>query len=98
VWDFLVFVLNAVIFILIGLQLGALREAVPSGMFVPLILSGALVSVTAIAVRMIWVPLAAWIPRLLSPSLRVRDPMPAWSVLFIIGWTGMRGSCLSRRH
>jgi monovalent cation/hydrogen antiporter len=91
VWDFLVFVLNAVIFILIGLQLGALREAVPSGMFVPLILSGALVSVTAIAVRMIWVPLAAWIPRLFSPSLRARDPMPAWSSLFIIGWTGMRG-------
>jgi Na+/H+ antiporter len=91
VWDFLVFVLNAVIFILIGLQLGALREAVPSGMFIPLILSGALVSVTAIAVRMIWVPLAAWIPRLISPSLRARDPMPAWSSLFIIGWTGMRG-------
>jgi Na+/H+ antiporter len=91
VWDFLVFVLNAVIFILIGLQLGALREAVPSGMFVTLILSGALVSVTAIAVRMIWVPLAAWIPRLLSPSLRARDPMPVWSSLFIIGWTGMRG-------
>src|SRR5438552_7273800 len=91
VWDFLVFVLNAVIFILIGLQLGALREALPSGMFVPLMLSGALVSVTVIVVRLIWVPLAAWIPRLLSPSLRARDPMPAWSTLFIISWTGMRG-------
>jgi len=91
VWDFLVFVLNGLIFILIGLQLGALREAIPSGMFVPLILSGVLVSVTAIAVRMIWVPLAAWIPRLFSPALRARDPMPHWSVLFIIGWTGMRG-------
>jgi CPA1 family monovalent cation:H+ antiporter len=91
VWDFLVFVLNGLIFILIGLQLGALREAIPSGMFLPLILSGVLVSVTAIVVRMIWVPLAAWIPRLFSPALRVRDPMPHWSVLFIIGWTGMRG-------
>ena len=91
VWDFLVFVLNGLIFILIGLQLGALREAIPSGMFVPLILTGALVSVTAIAVRLVWVPLAAWIPRLLSPSLRARDPMPAWSGLFLIGWTGMRG-------
>jgi monovalent cation/hydrogen antiporter len=91
VWDFLVFVLNGLIFILIGLQLGALREAIPSGMFVPLILSGVLVSVTAIAVRMIWVPLAAWIPRLFSPALQARDPMPHWSVLFIIGWTGMRG-------
>lgn len=91
VWDFLVFVLNGVIFILIGLQLGALREALPSGMFVPLMLTGALVSLTAIVVRLIWVPLAAWIPRLLSPSLRARDPMPALPSLFIIGWTGMRG-------
>jgi len=91
VWEFVVFVLNGVSFILIGLQLGALREAIPSGTFVPLILSGVLVSVTAIAVRMIWVPLAAWIPRLFSPALRARDPMPHWSVLFIIGWTGMRG-------
>ncbi len=91
VWDFLVFVLNGFIFILIGLQLGALREAIPSGMFVPLMLTGALVSVTAIVVRLIWVPLAAWIPRLLSPSLRVRDPMPALPSLFLIGWTGMRG-------
>ena len=91
VWDFLVFVLNGVIFILIGLQLDALREAIPSGMFLPLILGGVLVSVTAIVVRLIWVPLAAWIPRLLSPSLRARDPMPAWQTLFIIGWTGMRG-------
>jgi Na+/H+ antiporter len=91
VWDFLVFVLNGFIFILIGLQLGALREAIPPGMFIPLMLSGALVSVTAIVVRLIWVPLAAWIPRLLSPSLRAHDPMPALPSLFIIGWTGMRG-------
>ena len=91
VWDFLVFVLNGVIFILIGLQLGALREAIPSGTFAPLMVSGALVSITAILVRLIWVPLAAWIPRLLSPSLRARDPMPAWPSLFLIGWTGMRG-------
>jgi len=91
VWDFLVFMLNGLIFILIGLQLGVLREAIPSGMFIPLMLSGALVSVTAIVVRLIWVPLAAWIPRLLSPSLRARDPMPALPSLFIIGWTGMRG-------
>jgi len=47
--------------------------------------------VTAIVVRMLWVPVAAWVPRLVSPSLRARDPMPPWSHLFLIGWTGMRG-------
>src|SRR5262245_1554969 len=91
VWDFLVFVLNGVIFILIGLQLGALREAIPSEQFLPLILSGVLVSVTAMVVRMLLVRVAAWIPRRFSPALRARDPMPHWSVLFIIGWAGMRG-------
>lgn len=91
VWDLLVFVLNGVIFILIGLQLGALREAVPSGRVGSLIMAGTLVSATAILVRLVWVPLAAVLPRLLSPSLRVRDPMPPWSYIFLVGWIGMRG-------
>lgn len=90
-WELLVFVLNSVIFILIGLQLGALRDAVPAGELGPVILIGALVSLTAIIVRLLWVPVAAWAPRRVSPRLRARDPMPPWSHLFIIGWTGMRG-------
>ena len=91
VWNLLIFVLNGFIFILIGLQLGALLEAVPSGQFRLLLIAGALVSVTAIVVRLAWVPLAAILPRLLIPSLRARDPMPPWQPLLLIGWTGMRG-------
>lgn len=91
VWDLLLFVLNGVIFILIGLQLGALRDAVPSGRFGSLLVAGALVSATAILVRLAWAPLGAMLPRLVSPSLRARDPMPPWRSVFIIGWTGMRG-------
>ena len=41
VWDLLIFILNGVIFILIGLQLGALRAAMPSGEFGPVLLAGA---------------------------------------------------------
>jgi Na+/H+ antiporter len=91
VWNLLVFILNGVIFILIGLQLGVLRHAVPPGQLRSIILIGALVSVTAIVVRLVWVPLGAWIPRFFSPSLRARDPMPPGRALFLIGWTGMRG-------
>ena len=91
VWDLLIFVLHGFIFILIGLQLGALRQAVPAGQLGSLVMAGALVSLTAILVRLGWVPLAALIPRWLSPSLRARDPLPAWQNLFLIGWTGMRG-------
>lgn len=91
VWDLLVFVLNGIIFILIGLQLGPLRDAIPSSELGLLTVIGILVSATVIVVRLVWVPVAAWVPRFLSSSLRARDPMPLWSNLFIIGWTGMRG-------
>ncbi|MBV9409517.1 MAG: cation:proton antiporter, partial [Candidatus Eremiobacteraeota bacterium] len=33
----------------------------------------------------------AWLPRALSRRLRERDPLPPWSWVFVIGWTGMRG-------
>ena len=91
VWDLLIFILNGVIFILIGLQLGALRDSVAPGQFGPVLIAGAWVSATAILVRFLWVPLAALIPRWLSSTLRARDPMPPWSALFLISWTGMRG-------
>ncbi len=91
VWELLVFVLNSFIFILIGLQLGALREAVPPGRLGAIILVGGWVSLTAIVIRLAWVPLAAALPRWLSPSLRARDPWPGWRPLLVIGWTGMRG-------
>jgi Na+/H+ antiporter len=91
IWDLLVFIINGVIFILIGLQLDTLREAVPSSQLMQLTVNGILISVTAIGVRLLWVPMAAWVPRLISASLRTRDPMPPWQNLFILGWSGMRG-------
>jgi CPA1 family monovalent cation:H+ antiporter len=91
VWDLLIFVLNGFIFILIGLQLGALRQAIPADRLGPLLATGAAISLTAIVVRLCWVPLAALIPRWISRTIRTRDPMPAWPNIFLIGWTGMRG-------
>lgn len=91
VWDLLIFVLNGFIFILIGLQLGALRAAVPAGRVGPLLMAGAAVSLTTIIVRLAWVPAAAALPRLMSATLRARDPMPPWPHIFITAWTGMRG-------
>lgn len=91
VWDLLIFVLNGFIFILIGLQLGTLREAIPADRFGPLVAAGAVVSLTAIVVRVGWVPLAALIPRWISRTIRTRDPLPPWPNIFLISWTGMRG-------
>ena len=92
VWDLLLFVLNGVIFVLIGLQLDAIREAAAAGGGLGrLIVQGALISATAIGVRLVWVPLAVVIPRLLSRALRTRDPIPPLSHMLVVAWAGMRG-------
>jgi Na+/H+ antiporter len=91
VWDLLIFVLNGFIFILIGLQLGTLRQAVPADRLGTLLATGAVISLTVILVRLGWVPLAALIPRWISRTIKTQDPLPAWPNIFLIGWTGMRG-------
>ncbi len=90
VWDLLLFALNGVIFILIGLSLRALAGSVPPGELPSLIVQGLIVSGAAIGTRLLWVPIAAVVSRLL-PSVRARDPMPPWSNILLIGWTGLRG-------
>jgi len=90
VWDLVVFALNGMIFILIGLALRPLAEAVPPGELPGLVRQGLFLSVAAIATRLAWVPVAATIPRLI-PSVRARDPMPPWQALVLVAWTGMRG-------
>jgi monovalent cation/hydrogen antiporter len=91
VWRLLIFVLNGVIFVLIGLQLGAIREAGLPSSLATVVWQGAVITATAITVRLVWVPLAIVVPRLLSPSLRRRDPIPSWRVIVLASWVAMRG-------
>jgi CPA1 family monovalent cation:H+ antiporter len=91
VWDLVVFLLNGVMFILIGLQLSMFRDAVPAERVGSLILVGVLVCATAITVRLILIPMVAVLLRLANSGLRARDPVPPWQYFFILGWAGMRG-------
>jgi Na+/H+ antiporter len=91
VWELVIFILNGVIFILIGLEFGAIREVGLPSSLGSLVLQGTIISATAILVRLVWVPLGIAIPRLLSPALRRREPIPPASHLFLVAWTGMRG-------
>jgi monovalent cation/hydrogen antiporter len=91
VWDLFLFGLNSLVFLLLGAEFGNLLEVVPRATLLSAGLTGLLIAGLVIVVRIVWVPLAAAIPRWLSPKLRARDPMPAPAILFIIAWTGMRG-------
>jgi CPA1 family monovalent cation:H+ antiporter len=90
VWDLAVFLLNALVFLLLGAQFGTLLELVPRDRLADVALSGAVITVVAIVVRLLWVPIVTLIPRL-SAERRRRDPKPRWKPLFIVSWTSMRG-------
>jgi monovalent cation/hydrogen antiporter len=89
VWVLWIYVINAFVFLAIGLQL---RTIVPSAASALALLPAALaISALLIVVRLAYIYPAAWIPRALFKVLRRRDPMPAWPTIVLIGWTGMRG-------
>jgi CPA1 family monovalent cation:H+ antiporter len=91
VWNLLVFLLNSLVFILIGLQLSAILGRLTGYSAGDLFLYGTLVSAVAITVRFAWIYPATYIPRLASASFRERDPAPTEQELFIMSWCGMRG-------
>jgi CPA1 family monovalent cation:H+ antiporter len=91
VWQQIVFLLNGVVFILIGLQVGVLRGTVLSGRMATLLWQGLVVSLVAIAVRLVWVPLAILVPHRLIPAVRRRETPASPREVLLIGWTGLRG-------
>jgi CPA1 family monovalent cation:H+ antiporter len=92
VWQMLVFTVNGLVFVLIGLQLPTIIEVVSANASVGQVLLEALaVCVTVIVVRMVWVFPATYLPRWLIPALRKREPSMDPRLVTILGWSGMRG-------
>jgi CPA1 family monovalent cation:H+ antiporter len=91
-WEVLTFLLNAVLFILVGLQFPGLVRDLEGPSTWELILYAVAVSVTVIVARLAWAFLIAHgLPRLL-PRLYEEDDSPPWRVTTLIGWSSMRGS------
>ncbi len=82
-------ILESVVFALIGLQLTAVVAQV--GDIGPLLLTGTIITVAAVAARIVWVFPATYLPRALFRGVRDRDPPPRWQIPAVISWSGMRG-------
>jgi Na+/H+ antiporter len=91
VWNVLVFLLNGLLFLLIGLQLRGILAAIAGHSLLTLVWQALLISLAIIAVRLARVFPAASLPRLISARLRARDPYPGWRQVAIVAWVGMRG-------
>jgi Na+/H+ antiporter len=92
VWDALTFILNGIVFVLIGLQLPYVMGQIHGMSHSVLLRYGAGFSFAMVAVRMAWVfgetYLSYWFQCWTKKS-DVIAPQPA--AVFIIGWGGMRG-------
>ncbi|MDB6172140.1 MAG: Na+/H+ antiporter, partial [Chthoniobacteraceae bacterium] len=90
-WQMLVYLLNGIIFIFIGLQLPQVMDGLEHKSWGHLIFEAGVVSAVVIAVRLLWIFPSAYVPRFLFRGILARDPYPDWRHLVIIGWSGMRG-------
>jgi monovalent cation/hydrogen antiporter len=93
VWDAMTFILNGIVFILIGLQLpyvlAGIRETYT---WKELIFYGGGLSLLLIVLRILWMfPASRLSFYLRHKFLHQTDPFPSRSTVFIVGWTGMRG-------
>jgi Na+/H+ antiporter len=90
-WEVTTFLLNGLLFILIGLQLRTIVESFSAKSFHSVILGCLLVSGTVILVRILWVFISAYASRAFINRLHVHDPYPAWHEPALISWLGIRG-------
>src|SRR5246127_3024895 len=92
VWESLTFILNGLVFVLIGLQLHYVLSNIRDHQLGTLIEYGALFSAFLILVRLIWNFPGAYLANIIRRRiLHQRDPMPGVRQIFVVGWTGMRG-------
>ncbi|HET9394359.1 MAG TPA: Na+/H+ antiporter [Candidatus Rubrimentiphilum sp.] len=90
-WVTIVFVLNAFIFVLIGLQFRSIVSTLShlSHSIGTLILYGVIVSAVVIVVRIVWVFAQALLPVTNEPEHAEGEA--DWSHVAVLAWTGMRG-------
>ena len=92
-WESLNFLLNGLVFLLIGLQLPYVLAGIEEYSTRTLIEYGAVFSVVLILLRLLWMFPAARVANVLRrvvPGVEA-EPMPGLKSIFVIGWTGMRG-------
>ena len=89
--NMLVFLLNTLVFVLMGLQLSAVVGRMEGYSTFQLVAAGALVSAAAVAVRFAWIYPALYLPAATGALFGRRVPPPPSSEYFIMSWCGMRG-------
>jgi Na+/H+ antiporter len=90
-WEVFVFLLNAVLFVLVGLQLpGILEDQERSAL--ELVALALLVSAVVIATRLAWIHTAPYVVRALDRRPSQVERRVGWRPRTVVGWSGLRGA------
>ncbi|MFB6619067.1 Na+/H+ antiporter [Streptomyces sp. NPDC085524] len=90
VWKVIAFVLESVVFALIGLQLPVVLKGLTEYEGLSAAWYAVAVFLAVVVARFVWVFPATFLPRL-SERIRSREPDTDWKAPVIVGWAGMRG-------
>ena len=91
-WEILQFLLNALLFVLIGLQLPSIVDGLSGEPAGALLAATLAVCLVVIATRLAWVHASAWAIRTIDRRASQRARRAGWRQRTILGWSGMRGS------
>jgi len=92
-WAVVTFIVESLMFVLIGLELPNVTSALDRASLASLLRLAALVAASLVLIRMVWVALGAYVFRGAQERLRGRRPprLPIRDVGFV-AWAGLRGS------
>jgi CPA1 family monovalent cation:H+ antiporter len=91
-WEMLAFLLEGLVFILVGLELPMAVAALHEYRIGTLAAAAVAVSVAAVLVRMVWVVPGTYLLRGAMGLLGRPEPMPPLRGVLFIGWAGLRGA------
>src|SRR5919201_3604939 len=91
-WQIIAYVINALLFALVGLQLRHILDELTGTSTLHLIVDALLVTAAVVVTRIVWMPIGAYLPRWLFPRIRARDPYPPLTWTATVSWAGMRGA------
>jgi CPA1 family monovalent cation:H+ antiporter len=91
IWDLVAWGVEALVFLLMGLQARAIVGKLSPAGWVEFLQAGAIVTITIVAVRFLWVFTSTYIPQLILPASRRFKSDTDWRWPFIISLTGLRG-------
>ncbi|HZV68430.1 MAG TPA: Na+/H+ antiporter [Saprospiraceae bacterium] len=91
VWSTLGFILNGLIFLLIGLQLPSITRQLGDVSLQQAVLYGLIISLVLIITRLACTLGASLFTMFMSRFIKVAEANPGWKGPIIFGWAGMRG-------